>query len=67
MLRRYGLDRQSGGEARQADDAVTPECPGTRRPAFRPGASRPVGCPAGVSEGEVPNATAAEPEQLFLL
>jgi DNA repair photolyase len=71
VLARYGLDRQSGGEARQTDDAVRAGVPGDEEVGF-PAGSLPTGGMPGVRpKRELPDAPEsrppAEPEQLSLL
>jgi DNA repair photolyase len=71
VLAGYGLDRQSGGEARQSDDAVRTGVPGDEEVGF-PAGSLPTGGMPGVRPtGDVPAASAPRPpteaEQLSLL
>jgi DNA repair photolyase len=70
VLARYGLDRQSGGEARQADDAVRTGVPGDSEAGFPAGSLPSRGLPGvrpkgALSPGPAPGPTAAE--QLSLL
>jgi DNA repair photolyase len=71
VLAGCGLDRQSGGEARQSDDAVRTGVPGDEEVGF-PAGSLPTGGMPGVRPtGDVPAASAPRPpteaEQLSLL
>jgi DNA repair photolyase len=72
VLARYGLDRQSGGEARQADDAVRTGVPGDEEVGFPAGSMPTRGLPGARPESDlkaVPVARAPEPaptEQLSL-
>ena len=71
LLRKHGLDRQSGGSARGATDRSPPGCRVTRRSAF-PAGSLPTGGMPGVRPTGEPAparcpAPAEEPEQLALL
>ena len=70
ILARYGLDRQSGGEARQADDAVRAGVPGDEEVGF-PAGSLPTGGLPGVRPRDGSPRHPAEPapaaEQLSLL
>jgi DNA repair photolyase len=70
ILSRYGLDRQSGGTARQADDAVRTGVPGDEEVGF-PAGSLPTGGLPGVRPKDQPPGHAGEPEpvaeQLSLL
>jgi DNA repair photolyase len=60
ILTRYGLDRQSGGEARQADDAVRDGVPGDEEVGFPAGSLPSDGLP--VRRPENGHAAAATPE-----
>jgi DNA repair photolyase len=72
LLARYGLDRQSGGQARQTDEAVRTGVPGDEEVGF-PAGSLPVGGLPGLrpkgtgSHGAVPPEAARPGEQLSLL
>jgi len=71
ILQKHGLDRQSGGTARQADDAISAGVPGDEEVGF-PAGSLPTGGMPGVRPtSELPSAPAGEPrpaaEQLTLL
>jgi hypothetical protein len=70
VLARYGLDRQSGGAARQADDAVRTGVPGDEEVGFPEGSLPTRGLPGARPKGELPPAPAPEhavSEQLTLL
>jgi hypothetical protein len=71
ILERHGVDRQSGGEARQADDAVRTGVPGDEEVGFPAGSLPTAGMPGVRPKGELPPAPAVEPEpaaeQLSLL
>jgi DNA repair photolyase len=71
ILARYGLDRQSGGEARQADDAITTGVPGDEEVGFPVGSLPTGGMPGVRPKGQLgsagPGHEAATPEQLSLL
>jgi hypothetical protein len=70
VLARYGLDRQSGGEARQTDGVVATGVPGDEEVGFPAGSLPTGGLPGVPPKGEAPvptRGTTAEPEQLSLL
>jgi DNA repair photolyase len=70
VLARYGLDRQSGGEARQADDAVRTGVPGDAEAGFPAGSLPTRGLPGVRPKGEMSPVRADETaaaEQLTLL
>ena len=73
VLARYGLDRQSGGQARQADDVVRAGVPGDEEVGF-PAGSLPTGGLPGVRPKDATDADVRprprpddHPEQLTLL
>jgi DNA repair photolyase len=72
VLARYGLDRQSGGEARQTDEAVRAGVPGDEEVGF-PAGSLPTGGLPGVRPKvfgpgtSAPGRDEGQPEQLTLL
>jgi DNA repair photolyase len=70
VLARYGLDRQSGGAARQADDAVRTGVPGDEEVGFPEGSLPARGLPGVRPKGELapaPSSEHAGAEQLTLL
>ena len=71
IVARHGLDRQSGGAARKADDAIRTGVPGDEEVGFPAGSLPSGGMPGVRPKSElasvVPGHEATEPEQLSLL
>jgi DNA repair photolyase len=71
LLRRHGLDRQSGGSARGATDPIATGVPGDEEVGFPAGSLPTGGMPGARPKGEVAPARGPEPadvpEQLALL